>query len=111
LLLRFSLGVTLIGLGTMGVFDNNPHALVAIAGAAFLLAGLWTPLVSVFLSLNEIWIVVSPDSVQSESLWLHIFLALLAASLAMLGPGAWSVDARIFGRRRIDIPRSPGSNK
>ena len=27
----------------------------------------------------------------------------IGASLAMLGPGAWSVDARLFGRRRIDF--------
>jgi putative oxidoreductase len=28
----------------------------------------------------------------------------LGAALAMLGPGAWSVDARLFGRKRIRIP-------
>jgi hypothetical protein len=28
----------------------------------------------------------------------------LGAALAMLGPGVRSVDARLFGRRRIDIP-------
>jgi hypothetical protein len=27
----------------------------------------------------------------------------LAAAVAMLGPGAWSVDARLFGRRRFEI--------
>jgi hypothetical protein len=24
--------------------------------------------------------------------------------LAMAGPGAWSIDARLFGRKRIDVP-------
>jgi uncharacterized membrane protein YphA (DoxX/SURF4 family) len=33
----------------------------------------------------------------------HILLAILAISLAMLGPGAWSVDAQIFGRKRITV--------
>jgi uncharacterized membrane protein YphA (DoxX/SURF4 family) len=33
----------------------------------------------------------------------HIVLAILGLSLALLGPGAWSIDARIFGRKRIDI--------
>ena len=31
-------------------------------------------------------------------------LGALGAALAMLGPGAWSVDARLFGRKRIQIP-------
>lgn len=29
----------------------------------------------------------------------------VVASLALLGPGAFSVDARLFGRREIIIPR------
>jgi uncharacterized membrane protein YphA (DoxX/SURF4 family) len=33
----------------------------------------------------------------------HLLLAVLAISLAMLGPGAWSIDAQIFGRKRITI--------
>jgi uncharacterized membrane protein YphA (DoxX/SURF4 family) len=33
----------------------------------------------------------------------HILLAVLAISLAMLGPGAWSIDALIFGRKRITV--------
>jgi putative oxidoreductase len=24
--------------------------------------------------------------------------------LAMIGPGAWSVDARLYGRKRFDMP-------
>jgi uncharacterized membrane protein YphA (DoxX/SURF4 family) len=33
----------------------------------------------------------------------HILLAVLAMALAMLGPGAWSMDAIIFGRKRITV--------
>jgi hypothetical protein len=28
---------------------------------------------------------------------------MIGLSLAMLGPGAWSIDARLFGRKRIDV--------
>ena len=35
--------------------------------------------------------------------WIHVFLAVLATGVAMLGPGAWSIDARLFGRKRFDI--------
>ncbi|MDQ1472597.1 MAG: putative oxidoreductase [Bryobacterales bacterium] len=42
---------------------------------------------------------------HSSDPWIHILLDALGASLAMLGPGAWSVDARLFGRKRIQIPQ------
>ncbi len=35
--------------------------------------------------------------------WSYILLGTLGAALAMLGPGAWSVDARLFGWKRLDI--------
>jgi hypothetical protein len=35
--------------------------------------------------------------------WPHILLATLAGALALLGPGAWSIDARRFGWKRIVI--------
>jgi putative oxidoreductase len=30
-----------------------------------------------------------------------IVLVVLGLSLAMIGPGAWSIDARLFGRKQI----------
>jgi uncharacterized membrane protein YphA (DoxX/SURF4 family) len=33
-------------------------------------------------------------------------LAAISAALALLGPGAFSLDARLFGRREIIIPES-----
>ena len=31
--------------------------------------------------------------------------AALGVCLALLGPGAWSIDARLFGRKRVEIMR------
>jgi putative oxidoreductase len=64
----------------------------------FILVGLWTPVVGTLTSLIEIWILLhrTGDSV------IPIIVATLSATLAMIGPGAWSVDARLFGRKRID---------
>jgi hypothetical protein len=40
-----------------------------------------------------------PDIVTGSA----FLLAAIGAALGLLGPGAWSVDARLFGWRRIDV--------
>jgi uncharacterized membrane protein YphA (DoxX/SURF4 family) len=34
----------------------------------------------------------------------HLNLAMICVALVLLGPGAFSLDARLFGRREIIIP-------
>jgi uncharacterized membrane protein YphA (DoxX/SURF4 family) len=41
----------------------------------------------------------------------QILATTIAVSIALLGPGAFSVDARLFGRREIIIPPSSDSPK
>ena len=72
---------------------------LAIAAGILLLAGLWTPIAGVLLSIIEIWNVFT----HPHDPWSPILLGTLGAALAMLGPGAWSVDARLFGWKRIDF--------
>ena len=74
------------------------NVLAAVAGVP-LLAGLWTPIAGAILAIDEVWIAFS----QPADAWAHILLALLGAGLALLGPGAWSIDSRLFGRKRIDL--------
>jgi putative oxidoreductase len=71
----------------------------ALAGGVFVLFGLWTPLAAAAEVFLELWNLFSQSAHYESS----ILLAALAASLVMLGPGAWSIDARLFGRKRIDI--------
>jgi putative oxidoreductase len=75
--------------------------LMATGAAAMLLVGVWTPAGGMSLALAEIILAF----LQSHDPWIYILLGALGAALAMLGPGAWSVDARLFGRKRIQIPR------
>ena len=93
LLLR--IGVTEI---TGAPFSSSmiPQLIGAFAGI-FLLAGLWTPVVGTMIAITELWITITGPNNQ----WTSISLMTLGASVAMIGPGAWSLDARIFGRKRI----------
>jgi putative oxidoreductase len=75
--------------------------LAGAAAATLLLLGFWTPVAGVLMAVAELCLAFSHSSDPS----LHILLGALAAGLAMLGPGAWSVDARLFGRKRIQIPQ------
>ena len=107
LLLRLGLGIALIYLGSAGVLGvlGAPIAVardfVEAAGGVFLLAGLWTPVMGALIAMDESWIAFSLNSSQPDGRLIHIFLVVLAAGVAMLGPGAWSIDARLFGRKRF----------
>jgi len=109
LLLRIGAAISLIYFGfssTAGSLDqplNLAARMVAAAGGLLMLLGLWTPVAGVALAIDELWIAFSPSVAQLSDQWLHILLAILAAAVAMLGPGAWSVDARLFGRKRFEI--------
>jgi uncharacterized membrane protein YphA (DoxX/SURF4 family) len=81
---------------------------IVTAGGIFLLAGLWTPVMGVLIALNEFLIALPFSSARHQDTWIHVFLAVIAASVAMIGPGAWSIDARLFGRKRFDIDRTRG---
>ncbi|HYI93596.1 MAG TPA: DoxX family protein [Bryobacteraceae bacterium] len=114
LLIRVSLSLALFYFGSDGLPGklSEPTAFaqksVTAIGGVFLLAGLWTPPVGVLLALNEFSIALSFSPPQRGDTWLHFFFAVIAVSLAMLGPGAWSIDARLFGRQRFDLDRNKG---
>ena len=75
--------------------------LVEACSAALLLVGLWTPVAGVLMAVGEQCLILS----HTNDPWTHVRLGGLGAALAMLGPGAWSVDARLFGRKRIEFSR------
>jgi uncharacterized membrane protein YphA (DoxX/SURF4 family) len=113
LLLRLGLAARLIYLGTTALsaasdsIHLTPH-LISIGGAIFLLIGLWTPLIGALLAADQVCIALQLYVPQQAQSWIHTFLAVLSASVAMLGPGAWSIDARLFGRRRFEIGSTRG---
>jgi uncharacterized membrane protein YphA (DoxX/SURF4 family) len=83
------------GFTSLGIFD-----IVEMSTGILLLAGLWTPLAGSLVAFLEIWNVFSGRPADP---WTNILLATIGAALALIGPGAWSLDARLFGWRRIDV--------
>ena len=75
--------------------------LLGAAVSIFVLVGLWTPIAGTLVSLIEVWVVLS----RGIDTWIPIILAALSATLAMIGPGAWSIDALLFGRKHIETTK------
>jgi putative oxidoreductase len=73
--------------------------MVAISGGVFLILGLWTPIAGSLVAAIQLWAIFAQSGCISTS----ILLAALGAGLALVGPGAFSVDARLFGWKRIDF--------
>ena len=88
-------GITHLGKASQFV-PITPHVIGAGAGI-LLLVGLWTPVGGALVTIVELWVVLS----RVGDPLVPLMLAILGASLAMIGPGAWSVDARLFGRKHI----------
>ena len=104
LLMRLVAGVALVARALAilcGGPKLGPTILQALAAGAglLLLVGLWTPITGALAAVICIWEIFS----QPGDLWTNILLGTLGVALALLGPGAWSVDARLFGWKRIDI--------
>jgi len=102
--MRLVVGIALVVRGIIELQSAPPVSLsvihvLAIAAGILLLAGLWTPIAGVLLAIIEICSAFT----HPHDPWSHILLGTLGAALAMLGPGTWSVDARLFGWKRIDI--------
>jgi uncharacterized membrane protein YphA (DoxX/SURF4 family) len=103
LLLRICAGLQLI---LAGLHSLSAHSTWAAAGLGFgqlltgclLLPGWLTPLAATCAALLAFGLAMS------DNLWeLHLAQAAIALGLLALGPGAWSIDARLYGRRHIDI--------
>ena len=73
--------------------------LLAAAFGAMLVVGLFTPFAGIMAAAAEVWIAFLHPGYR----WPQIGFAGLCLSLVMIGPGAWSIDARLFGRKQIDL--------
>jgi putative oxidoreductase len=102
LIQRLVLGIALLYHGTAllarvpAAGRSVPELMGSVLGL-FILAGLWTPAVGALVAVVQVWIALTGAADES----LATILAALGGTLAMIGPGAWSIDARLFGRKYI----------
>ena len=104
LLLRLVAGIFLINHGVAELLNlpQRPaivRPLLESAAGILFVAGLWTPVTGGLVVVVELWSIASRTGEVSNC----VLLAAFGASLAMLGPGVWSIDARLFGRKQIDL--------
>ena len=111
LLMRLVVGSVLLVRASWLLWTDAPLdatlTFVSLAGPGLLLvAGLWTPLAGMAVAAIELSRILTSEDVFSP-----LMAATMGGALAMLGPGRWSVDARLFGWKRIEAPpRRSSSN-
>jgi len=105
LLLRVAAAIPLVHAGLLTLVSPRPIILevVAAAAAILLVIGFWTPFAGALIAVAELGLAV----LHPADPWAYVRSAMMGAALAMLGPGGCSLDARLFGRKQIQIPPLP----
>jgi uncharacterized membrane protein YphA (DoxX/SURF4 family) len=114
LLLRAVFGIAVLVEGGFYLGEPNPTlvtwslGLSALASGGLLLAGFLTPFAGVVVGLGAVGVALSwlPASTPNlfDSKPALIFALTMLLAIIGAGPGRFSVDARVFGRREIIIP-------
>ena len=94
------------------LFEASPimffFSLVLIGAALLLIPGVAT---SASAGLGGICSILSLLAGKPEQLFPVLSLAALSISVALLGPGSYSLDARLSGWRTIDLSSGPPSDR
>lgn len=112
LLLRIVAGIVLILRVLNGVSSHAPVHMtalyaIAISAGLLLLIGLWTPVAGTVLGLIELWRFLW----KLDDPWISILLGAMPLALALVGPGFWSLDARLYGWKVVNVPPPKGKSQ
>jgi len=100
----FEIGIPLFGASPISFFLS----LVLIGGALLLIPGIAT---SASASLGAVCSTLSLLASAPDQWFPVLSLTALSISLALLGPGSYSLDARLSGWRTIDLSSGPPSDR
>jgi uncharacterized membrane protein YphA (DoxX/SURF4 family) len=97
-----------LGTGSNATFGTWITGSLALLSGMLLLVGFLTPVAAALTSVPAIrmWVSIYP-ALSSKPMAFELLIAALPAiafALVLLGPGAYSLDARLFGLRQIIIP-------
>ena len=102
--MRLVVGAVVLWRAGPGLWSGPPLHIVASAllalAALLLIAGLWTPVAGAVVAV----VAISEILTTGELLNGRLLAATIAGALTMLGPGRLSIDARLFGWKRIEAP-------
>ncbi len=111
--MRLVIGSALVVRANIRLWSDAPPinvivpSLLLMGMGILLIIGLWTPIAGALVALIELWKLLTLPG--DRSVWL--LLGSVGAALAMLGPGMWSVDARLYGWKRLEAtPRKKSPN-
>ena len=82
-----------------GVASTLDGVLSGVLGL-LVLGGLWTPIAGGLAAA----VALVHGFAHTTDARLAVLLATIGVALALLGPGGWSIDARLFGWKQIEIP-------
>lgn len=110
LILRLTVAGTTLFLPLFFFFDviNSTFrgwlvGIVSIVFSATVISGFLTPVVSALIFIGGIFfLILSPREIDFS---LVVYQIILSFVLLLLGPGAYSIDAKLFGRRQIIVSR------
>ena len=112
--LVLALSAVVQSIGVLTVAHAGPiswaiGSLGILVGAA-LLTGFLTPIAGAIASLGNLAAGVSYLLASTENMYdkaiADLYLFVISIAITLLGPGAFSLDARFFGRREIIIPEA-----
>jgi len=96
-------------------FVTAAAGFLAIASSVLLLIGYLTPFSAVLVALTSLGTALAwfppPNPNLFDTKLATALATVIAVAIICLGPGAFSLDARLFGRREITIPTSSPSSQ
>jgi uncharacterized membrane protein YphA (DoxX/SURF4 family) len=119
LLARAALGVVCVLQGRCYLVNADAASWVvgvaSLALGCLFAVGLLTPIVAIFATVGGLLVAFSVipacSSTLSQSSYALLLVATTLVEVLLGGPGAYSIDARLFGPREIIIPRINSSDE